>query len=314
MFGILLASAFAFTDPMLTRGLDTITAAEIKESTTYLASPELNGRRTGSAGEILAEKFVAQKFESFGVKPMGTNGYFQPWSKGTANVVGVVYGQDPVLKEEYVVIGAHLDHLGGSRGYYPGADDNASGTAGLIELAEAMTRVDLLLRRSVIFVAFSGEEQGMNGSSYFVSNSPVPTSKIVYMVNLDMVGRVKNGSVSCLGSGASTMVSNLIKEIAPRYNLKASISSSSGGGSDHVPFTRKNIGVTFFHTGTHSDYHRTSDTPDKINYDGLEGLSKMAFEVVYNLSISPTKPKFDRPLEVDSVATGLDHGLAPFQK
>lgn len=271
----------------LRRGLDTITTQELTDNLTYLASSEFEGRRTGTIGETKAADYLSKKLEEYGFLPGGDNGgWTQKFSSGK-NVVGIINGSD--LKDEFVVIGAHYDHMG--RGY-PGADDNGSGTVAVIEVAEALSRVAEMQRRTIVVVFFSGEEQGLVGSYAYVKKPNFPISKLVYMINLDMVGYLRNGKLSFLGGGASTYVKSLIQNIVVSYpEIKPDITSNAGGGSDHVPFIRAGVGSTFLHTGLTDVYHTGADTADKINYVGLTSVSKIAFELLFRLAFDEQKPK-----------------------
>jgi Zn-dependent M28 family amino/carboxypeptidase len=310
-----IGQAQTLPDDALRRGLDTITIEEVKATLAYLAGPELEGRGNGQPGNLKAREFIAKAFETYGLAPGGVNGYYQPFS-GSANVIGFLEGQDPVLKNQYIVIGAHLDHLGKKNStIYPGADDNASGTEALLEVAEAASRVRTLLNRSLVFIAFNAEESGLVGAEYYVDNPRYPLNKTVYMINLDMVGYLRNKSLECLGTGSSQSVSKLVRDLAGRYpEIVPDVSSSAGGGSDHVPFVQKGIKVTFFHTGMESVYHTPRDTPDLLNYEGLTSVSKYVFEVAANLAFRTEVPTTDAPIQVDEQLIRLDHGAAPFSK
>ena len=196
--------------------------------------------------------------------------------KETSNIYGMVEGTDPVLKNEYIVIGAHYDHLGWGRansmyhGKIPmihnGADDNASGTAGLLELARTFQANPQ--KRSLIFIAFSGEEEGLLGSSYIVNNFPLPLEKVVAMVNMDMIGRMQNEHLQVIGVGSSSRFEAIIDSLDAIDSLSIGKTESSIAASDQTSFYIKNIPSIMFFTGVHSDYHRPSDDWEKINYPG----------------------------------------------
>lgn len=221
----------------------------------------------------------------------------------THNIVGMVAGTNPSLANEYVVVGAHYDHLGmGDEGslhgshepaLHAGADDNASGTAGLLELARAFAAKPS--QRPVLFVAFSGEEKGLLGSKYFVDNAPVPLSSIVAMVNMDMIGRLKDNKLSVLGSGTSTMWDGLLGTLTEGTDLKLSLSAQGTGASDHQSFFLKDIPVLFFFTGLHSDYHKPSDTFEKVNYDGQKVVVGIVERAVRAISEASQRPPFVKP-------------------
>jgi hypothetical protein len=189
------------------------------------------------------------------------------------NVVGVLDGSDPVLKNENIIIGAHYDHLGrGGEGslapqsgeIHHGADDNASGTAGLIELARLFSAQQPKLKRTLIFIAFGGEEEGLLGSNYYVNHPLAPLTNTVGMINMDMIGRMKDRKLIIGGVGTAKEWRGLLE---PEKSFELTLNEDGVGPSDHSSFYLKQVPVLFFWTGTHNDYHKPSDTWDKINYN-----------------------------------------------
>lgn len=222
--------------------------------------------------------------------------------KITWNVAGYLEGNDPELKNEYIVIGAHFDHLGmgevGSlyRGDEPkihyGADDNASGTAGMIELARLFAQNKSELKRSIIFMGFSGEELGLLGSGYFVNHSPVPVTQMAAMINLDMIGRLNDDKqLVVYGTGTSTKFPDVLTN-KNNYEFKLSFVEDGYGPSDHSSFYGKEIPVLFFFTGTHTDYHRPADTADKINYEGLTEVTNYVYDVASEMVNKDERPVY----------------------
>lgn len=218
------------------------------------------------------------------------------------NVAAILEGKDPKLADEYIVIGGHYDHIGwGETGslyrgnekqIHNGADDNASGTAAVLELAEKFSFLKNN-KRSIIFAAFAGEELGLLGSSYFVKNLPVPSDKIIAMLNFDMVGRLndeKNLVVS--GAGTSTVWKNLLNDENKDFNFKLSLNDDGYGGSDHSSFYSQKIPVLFFFTGLHDDYHRPTDDPEKINAAGQEQVVNYAYNIAYKIVNEEKKPDY----------------------
>lgn len=212
----------------------------------------------------------------------------------TNNVVVMVPGNDPLLKDEYIVVGAHYDHLGwGGQGsgtrapdtvaIHPGADDNASGVALVIGLANRAAHTPLN-RRSLIFAAFGAEEMGLIGSKAFTANPPVDLKKIKAMFNFDMVGRLDTLSHALSISGTLTSEESeaILTSHNPGFNL--AFSGEGYGPSDHAAFYMENIPVFFFSTGAHSDYHTFSDTGDKINYEGIEKIADYAWQVISEIA------------------------------
>ena len=174
----------------------------------------------------------------------------------------------------------------GSNEICNGADDNGSGTIGILNVVKALVKVKEHLKRSVVVVWFSGEELGLEGSWHYVRNPIFPLDKTVYMMNLDMIGyaHTNNNRVSALGGGTSDSAENHIRELNRKYNyIETDITPSAGGGSDHVPFMAEGIPGVFFHTGVsnNTNYHRTSDTADKISYEGLTTIAEMSFELIH---------------------------------
>ncbi len=203
------------------------------------------------------------------------------------NVVGVLEGSDPVLKNENIVIGAHYDHLGrGGEGslaaregeIHHGADDNASGTAGMLELARVFSAQRPRLKRTLIFIAFGGEEEGLLGSSYYVDHPPIPLANTVAMINMDMIGRMKDRKLVIGGVGTAKEWRELITQATSSFEL--TLNEDGYGPSDHNSFYKKQIPVLFLWTGTHNDYHKPSDTFDKINYTDETLILNMVAHIV----------------------------------
>lgn len=216
------------------------------------------------------------------------------------NVVGYL----PGTSEEFVVIGAHYDHLGLGEQFsmapsmagtiHPGADDNASGAAGVIELARWFSRQPKQ-RRGILFLAFSGEEMGLLGSSHFVDHPSLPLGRAVAMINMDMIGRIREGKVYVGGVGTGVNLKELIDRIAPKYPLHLDYSDTTGyGSSDHTSFTTKQVPVLFFFSGLHSDYHKPSDTWDKIEAPAAVTLLRMIAEIADTLREVTERPQFVR--------------------
>ncbi len=215
----------------------------------------------------------------------------------TENVIAMLEGSDPVLKDEYIVIGAHYDHLGlggpgsGSRvpdtvAVHNGADDNASGVTGMIALAEKYAAMPQKPKRSLIFVAFTGEETGLLGSKYFVKNCPVDLKKIKAMINLDMVGRLlpDSGNVMISGTGTSAESMEIINAHSKDLPFTLKFSPEGFGASDHSSFYVENIPVFFFTTGAHDDYHTPADDPEKINYEGEKQVVEFISEITTDIA------------------------------
>ena len=220
-----------------------------------------------------------------------------------SNVIGIIPGKDPKLKKEYIILGAHFDHLGyGGEGtgslapdsklIHNGADDNASGTAAILELASKLSINSNLLKRSVVVMGYNAEEEGLLGSKFFVNNPTIPLSSVVTMINLDMIGRMSNNTVTIGGTGTSNFFEPMLKEVNKSYNLKLAMSPEGFGPSDHASFYVNDIPVLFFFTGTHSDYHKPSDDWSGINIEGQKQITDFVYDITMNLSKASQKPIF----------------------
>ena len=244
------------------------------------------------------------------------------------NVIGVLPGKDAQLKNEAIIVGAHYDHLGhggqgsldvNSKEIHHGADDNASGVAAMIELARRFAK-SKDNKRTLIFMAFSGEEEGLLGSAFYVNNPVFPLNKTAAMINMDMVGRLKDDKLTVGGIGTASEWKNLVNfdnqsnfsgvinekplnfEIVNKQtgevinknnpNFVLQLNEDGFGPSDHSSFYGKQIPVLFFFTGTHNDYHKPTDTSDKINYDGLLKVTNFVGEIVKAIDQNPQKPTY----------------------
>lgn len=206
------------------------------------------------------------------------------------NVIGMLEGSDPVLNKEYVVIGAHYDHLGrggedsGSLAQragdiHYGADDNASGTAGVLELARVLSAQKPRPKRTIVFMAFGGEEEGLLGSNYYVNNPLVPLANTVAMINMDMIGRMKDRRLVVGGVGTATEWREILAADTEKL-FQLTLNEDGFGPSDHASFYIKQIPVLFFWTGTHNDYHKPTDTFEKINYEDEAGILRLVARIV----------------------------------
>ncbi len=239
----------------------------------------------------------------------------------TQNVIGILRGSDPKLADEAVVIGAHYDHLGlGERNslspsqagqVHPGADDNASGTAALLELASALAARKADLKRTIVFLAFSGEELGLLGSSYYTKNPTWPMERTVAMINLDMIGRPKEGKVYIGGMGTSPIFKELVEQ-ANRTGLTLSYQQGGYGPSDHSSFYVKNIPVLFFFSGLHADYHKPSDLPDRLLYADEARVADLVLRAAEVLAVREERPAFVRVQEPRPVVGGGGGGYGAY--
>ena len=220
--------------------------------------------------------------------------------KTVDNVEGYLPGET----NEYVVVGAHYDHLGLGGAHslapsmtgtiHPGADDNASGVAGVIELARWFARQPKQ-KRGILFLTFAGEEEGLLGSAWYVQHPDLPLDRAVAMINMDMIGRVRDGKIYIGGSDTGSTLRPLLDRVIPRYALHVDYSDHSGyGSSDHTSFTIGKVPVLFFFSGLHGDYHKPSDTWDKIDVPDAVKVLQLVAEVSEDLREAPDRPQFVR--------------------
>ncbi|MCR4317027.1 MAG: M28 family peptidase [Planctomycetes bacterium] len=300
---------------------DSITVEELQEHLEYLASDELEGRLAGSPGGRLAGEYIAEQFEASGLLPAGDDDtYFQAFSGfGQAgnvsgrNVIGYIEGSDDEIGREVIVMGAHYDHLGhgsvgaldfGNTDIHNGADDNASGTSVLIELAEAFSELETPVRRTVVFIAFDAEEEGLVGSRHYCANPKFPLSDTVFMMNMDMVGRLNNGAVEIHGTPTADGLMDLVTTLTAADELAPDYPQTMIMNSDHFSFFQKQVPVLFFFTGMHPQYHRAADDADLINYDGMELIGKRSFQICYDIAGRDERLVFNPDVQVSQ--GGLD--------
>ncbi|MCF8272994.1 MAG: M20/M25/M40 family metallo-hydrolase [Flavobacteriaceae bacterium] len=292
-----------------------ITENELKNHLQFLTSEKNAGRYPGGKENKWIVKYIEKEFKRLKISSFEI-GYRQFFNaelrvdKGvdkkpvvkTCNVVGFIEGNDSTLKNEFIVLGAHYDHLGlggpsskseKRRVVYHGADDNASGTSALLEIAEKLVSNKEQLKRSVLFIAFGAEEQGLLGSTYFVEHPMVPLSQIKLMINMDMVGRLNTEKQVYMG-GAGTFPCgvNFMTDLGKSLGLNPVVHAGSVGGSDHVSFYKKGISVLGIHTGGHPEYHTPEDTIDLINLEGEKWVCEYVFQTVFQKASSTDQMYF----------------------
>ena len=308
-------------------GLRDPTADRIQRDINFLASDKLEGRLTGTPGNDSAAAYLARRAASLGLRAlevdtaraacratpvaescrtflqhftarsaaMAYRGY--PDGVPAQNVVSMLRGRDPALRSEYVVVGAHFDHLGRSAAsaldpeakdaIRHGADDNASGTAAVMEMARLFAANPP--KRSLIFVNFTGEELGLLGSLWFVEHAPVALESIRAMVNFDMVGRLRNDKLIVSGITTATELAAILDSANVLPRLTVSTVGTGVGPSDHSSFYAKGIPVLHFFTDSHEDYHRATDLADKINSVGEARVVALAERMVRAIADWPTR-------------------------
>lgn len=304
-FALLFVSSFTFAQTDMSR---------IKKDIVYFSSDKLKGRFPGTKYELKAAKYIAKEFKKNNLEPKGNgNSYLQAFPfkmssnphatddqkvpKGVAhNVVGFLNNN----AEYTIVIGGHYDHLGLGNGgnsleanpnnkIHNGADDNASGTAGVLELARYFANNNIKENHNYLFIAFSAEEEGLLGSKYFTNNPTVPLEKISFMINMDMIGRLNETTNKIVISGVGTSPS-IPKALQAHENdiVKYKADSAGMGPSDHASFYLKNIPALHFYTGTHNDYHKPSDDADKINFKGEAHVLNYIIKITEELAKEDT--------------------------
>jgi len=274
----------------------------------YLADDRRDGRGVGTAGLDSAAAYIAAAFARIGLKPAGDDGFFQPFTVDssapaaahagvggarTRNVVALLPGSGP-LATEVVVVGAHYDHLGKSvfgsldpdsvGVVHNGADDNASGTTALLEMARRLTGRQGRSARTIVFVAFSGEELGLLGSTYYVKHPARPLNVTYAMLNLDMVGRLGTRKLTVFGTETAREFPALLDSVAGTYQMAVAGTGDGYGRSDQESFYTQDVPVLHFFTGVHEDYHRTTDDWQKIDFPGLVRVAEVASDLAWRLA------------------------------
>ncbi len=313
----------------------------IRDDIAYLASDRLEGRRTGTPGNDSAAAWLARRYAALRLDPTGTApgcgrgcaaSYLLPFvarepvrggaprELKTQNVAGIVRGTDPAVANEYVVIGAHFDHLGRSTegaldpdagdAIRNGADDNASGSAAVLALARRFAGRPA--RRSILIAHFSGEEQGLLGSAWLVDHLPVPLASVSAMVNFDMVGRLRNDKVIVYGVATAAEMQAILDSANAVAPLRISAVGDGFGPSDQSSFYAKNLPVLHFFTDVHADYHRATDDADKINVAGEVRVVDLAERVVRAIADRSARLTFTKAATVARASSTPGTGGAYF--
>jgi Peptidase family M28/PDZ domain/PA domain len=242
--------------------------------------------------------------------------------RAVSNVVGVLAGSDATLADQFIVVGAHYDHLGlgdqnslapSQRGQpHHGADDNASGVSGVLELADVLSHTSPKPCHSIVFVNFAGEELGLLGSAYFTQHPPIPLTQTIAMINLDMIGRVANNRLFVSGTGTSPGFQQIAQDANRAVGFDLNYSASGYGASDQTSFAVHEVPVFFFFSGLHSDYHKPSDTWDKIDAAAGARVVELVSNVVAGLDALKEKPQYVRVAEPATSTTGGGGGYGPY--
>lgn len=299
----------------------TIQPEEMYARIAFLSSDDLGGRDTPSPGLETAAAYLVAEYQAMGLEPGGDRGTFYqryPFegrrtdfgAAGGAettyppNVIAVLPGSDPELRFEYVVLSAHFDHVGigapvAGDSIYNGADDNGTGTAALLEVAEAFKVLPQPPRRSIVFLHVSGEEHGLLGSQYFSENPTIPLDQIVANVNVDMIGRNSPDSIVVIGKEYSSLGDVVNRAGREHPGLGLTVSDDIWPQerfffrSDHFNFARKGVPSIFFFSGVHEDYHRPSDTVEKIDTSKAARVAQLIYHTVEAVANETERPIWD---------------------
>ncbi len=292
----ILLSAAAFQEPLQAE----VRVADLKAHIGFFTSEELEGREAGKRGAHLAASYIENQFRRLGLKPLGEEGSYRlPFAlrKDTAyNVVGILPGTDPELSKKFIAVGGHHDHAGlgsgmsGAMGFpyeiHNGADDNASGASGVLELAEYYAAHPS--KHSMIFMTFSAEERGLLGSKHLVQSGILPNDDILFMVNLDMIGRLTEDKLFVGGLGTAEELHDYLDPVFEACKLDLELDDRGEAPSDNTSFFHGGIPALFFFTNIHEDYHMPSDDAERINYVGEVKVLNLVQRVIAKLDGAPS--------------------------
>ena len=300
--GLASASGVAERKAALEAALATVTAGELREHAGVLADDTLEGREAGSRGGRAAARYLEGRLRAMGLQAGGANGgYLQRFNPNYQNILAVLPGADPKLRTEYVLVGAHYDHVGyGSRrnsngpvGFiHNGADDNASGVAALLEVMDALTKSGWQPRRSILFSFWDGEEINLLGSRHWVREPTVPLKDVRLAINLDMVGRMKNGRLEVGGTRTGFGLRRLLSTANLPDEMWLDFTWEFKENSDHWPLAEAGVPSLILHTGIHGDYHRPSDDMEKLNFEGIQQSAAYLLEALCRVADEDDLPAY----------------------
>jgi hypothetical protein len=322
--GFVIASAIgcgtglAAASEMLAKAKANLTANAMARHVHVLADDSFEGREAGKRGGRAAAAYIVEQIEDLGFEPAGDNGtYFQSFGSNMRNILALLPGSEPTLANEYVIVGAHYDHVGygnarNSYGPYGrvhnGADDNASGVAAVIELMRALQKLPEVPRRSILIGFWDGEEKGLLGSSHFVRVRPkaLADKNPVFCINLDMVGRLRNRRVEVFGARTSPGLRSLL--VATNNAIGGEPVSFAFDwditeDSDHYSFISGRIPTVMLHTGLHDQYHRPSDDIELVNNDGIRDVAGLTLALAVTVANADERPTFRPEARAESNAT-----------
>jgi len=315
----LLASGTLAAAELLAVAPASITASDAVRHVEALADDAFEGREGGSRGGRAAAAYVVNQIEPLGYQPAGSQGsFYQPFGDGLRNILAILPGSDPRLGGEVIVVGAHYDHVGygtaqnsfGPFGFvHNGADDNASGVAGLIEIMEAIRLLPRAPRRTILFAFWDGEEKGLLGSRHFLRVRPpsMAGKEVVFCLNLDMIGRLRDRRLSVFGARTAPGLRALLFEANNRTEggsgLELAFDWDLTEESDHFAFITAGIPAVMLHTGLHDQYHRPSDDVEHVNFEGIPPVARLALQFVATVAEANECPPFRPSCRTESNAT-----------
>lgn len=283
-------------------GVKRLTVQDLKRHCETLASDAFEGREAGTSGGHAASAYLQMELRKIrGVAPAVAGGWIQEFGSSYRNVIGQLPGSDPKLRHEVIVIGAHYDHVGrgnkatslGGIGYiHNGADDNASGAAALLELADAFASLRVAPRRTILFAFWDAEEIGLLGSRHWIANPTHPLQDARLGLNVDMIGRLRDGKVAVIGWRSAPGLRTRLAAHNSTGDLAFQFEPSVSGDSDHHSFYSARIPCLHLDTGKHDDYHKPSDDADKLNYEGMRRLTELVFLTARHAADDPDFPAF----------------------
>ncbi|MBC7854558.1 MAG: M20/M25/M40 family metallo-hydrolase [Pirellulaceae bacterium] len=295
-------SLLAVEAAALAKAVESVTIDELRKHAEFLADDTLEGREAGSRGGQAAANYLTKEFARQGLSAAGENrSYFQGFNGSCRNILGMIEGSDPQLKQQVIVLGAHYDHVGYGRkgnsygpiGYiHNGADDNASGVSGLLEIIDAIKRLPTAPKRSILFALWDAEEVGLIGSRHWISRPTVPLSRVALCFNIDMIGRLKDQRLEVFGSRTLAGSRRVLSETNTAADLTLDFNWQVKADSDHHPFFAQGIPFLMLHTGLHENYHRPSDDANLLNLEGMQQVTRLMLQTLLRYADGEDLGKF----------------------
>ena len=316
LLGLATPAAAAEFTALLARARKELSSESMRQHIETLASDTLEGREAGKRGGRSAAAYVMDALKEAEVQPAGPDGsYFQEFNAGFRNVLGLVRGSDPELRDEYVLVAAHFDHVGygsksssnGPVGFiHNGADDNASGVASVLELARTLNGCSSGLGRSLLFAFWDAEEKGLWGSKHWLANPTLSPEQIRLVINLDMVGRLRDRKLTLAGTRSLAGLRAAWSRANVTRDLRLEFPWVVLENSDHYPFFQRGTPVTMVHTGLHDDYHRPTDDVDRLNFEGIRQTTELLLNFVFSVASDTDLGRF-RPESHEESSEAMRH-------